>query len=273
MLLFLLTRPAAADGLIFRLPPDGTAVELTGESVGEVRAVVPKELEERLTPESRARLTEEFKFEAAVTVSSVGKVARGGQACRWIELTMRSRGEKDAGEKTSHVLKVLIPEKFLRRGEDPLSHSVLTFFNPKEVDELQLEPEKGFNRIQYEIDRFRSVFPERLDKVRELSKKSVSTPVGNFKDCEVISGVTEFDRPLLGGGRWAFQHEWQIVLHPDAPFGVVAIDCQMKGSEFDEDGLTLHVKGTSTLTLSKIRKNATSVLSDEAGAEEAAEQE
>src|SRR5207248_6467712 len=100
-------------------------------------------------------------------------------------------------------LKMLIPEEYLQRGKDPLSHAVLTFFNPMPVDEKKVESfiDEGFNRIQYEIDRFRLPFPKPLDNPKSLKGETVETPAGKFEECEVVTGTSDYDGQLLGQGR------------------------------------------------------------------------
>jgi len=246
---------AFADGLIWQLPPDGTTVEFQGECHGEFKPVLSKAFAEGLSPQEIEKLERPQKVNVrpTVTVSSVGQVTRAEQNCRWIELT--------TGE---NVLKILVPEKFLARGEDPLDHAILTLFNPKGADRANSPPEKGFNRIAYELDRFRGVFPMPLKDVRELPRKTIKTPIGTFTDCEVIAGAMEFDRPLMAEGRWEVKSSWQIALHPDAPFGVVQVKCQTKGHEFSHN-TRCDISTTSILTISGKGNHAKSKLAGDSG--------
>jgi hypothetical protein len=250
---------AFADGLIWRLPPDGTFVEFRGESQGEFKPVLSKEFAKQLPSKEIEKLehVQSFKMQNTVTVSSVGEIRRAEQNCRWIELQMR------AGD-NEHVLKILVPEKYLTRGEDPLDHAVLTLFNPKDADRAKVPPEEGFNRIAYETDRFRSVFPMPLKNVRQLPRKTIDTPIGTFADCEVVAGTMEFDRPLAAQGRWEVKSSWQIALHPDAPFGVVHVQCQATGHEFSRN-IRSDISMTSTLTISRKGNDAKSTLPGESG--------
>lgn len=260
LLLLLLATVASdvfADGLIWQLPPDGTIVEFQGESQAEVTPVLAKEFAGKLPSEAIESLERAQKVNMPITVvvSSVGEVKRAEQNCRWIELKMQSSGQEN-------ILKVLVPEKCLARGEDPLDHAILTFFNAKDVDQAKVSLEKGFNRIAYEIDRFRTVFPTQLRDVQELPRKTIETPLGTFADCEVIAGTTEFDRPLLGKGRWEFKGSWQFTLHPDAPFGVVEVQCHATAHEYTHN-VRADASMISTLTISKAGRDAKSALSDD----------
>jgi|GEM_PF-3510146 len=250
---------AVADGLVYRLPPDGAFAEFQGEVETELE--FPPEVERLLTPEARAKLGDKkSKVRVTVAVSSVGRVRRAGQACRWIELKWTTEDVK-SGVRNENVLKVLLPARYLRRGQDPLDHAALTFFNPKDVDRDDFEPEPGFNRIQYELDRFRPVFPEPLRKVATQPKRTVRSPAGTFKDCEVITGVTSYDGPLLEEGRMEFQSDWEIVLHEDAPFGVVEMRCRSAGAEIgSDDEPAVGYKTTGTVTLTKVGTGAVSSL-------------
>jgi hypothetical protein len=250
---------ALADGLIWRLPPDGTSAEYQGECHGEFKEVLPKELADRLPPEERENRQQRqtLNRRTTVTVSSVGQVTRAEQKCRWIEFVW---GFGD-GE---HVLKILVPEKYLTRGHDPLDHTILALFNPKGRDRAQIPPEKGFDRIAYELDRFRPLSPAPLKELRQLPKATITTPVGTFADCEVVEGVTEFDRPLLAEGRDEMKGSWRIALHPDAPFGVVQLHCNSTGSEFGAHA-RCDISTTVTLTLSGKGNNAKSKLAGDAG--------
>jgi hypothetical protein len=151
---------APADGLVFQLPPDGSwaryAVKTDGEfAYGD-------------GPKQKLAIT------GTLTISSVGEMTRNEQKCRWIELKSESETE---GVYPKLVLKMLIPQDRLQRGQDPLAHARLTFFNPKPVDKEKIEAfiDKGFNRIQYEIDRFRDVCPKPLDNPKSLARAGRNT--------------------------------------------------------------------------------------------------
>jgi len=250
---------AFADGLIWRLPPDGTFVELRGECQGEFKPVLSKEFAQKLPSKEIEKLehVQSFKMQNTVTIGCVGEVRRAEQNCRWIELKIQA-------DHHENVLKILVPEKFLARGEDPLAHSILTLFNPKDVDRTKAPPEKGFDRIGYEIDRFRPVFPMPLKDVRELPRKTIETPIGTFSDCEMIAGTTEFDRPLLAQGRWEVKSSWQIALHPDAPFGVVQIHSEATAHEYARNTRS-DISTTCTLTISRKGSDAKTTLPDDTG--------
>jgi hypothetical protein len=164
------------------------------------------------------------------------------------------------------LLKVLVPEDYLRRGEDPLSHAVLTFFDPKPADRLTKAPplvesfiDEGFNRIQYEIDRFRLVFPKPLTDSKKLKPEAIDTRAERFEDCEVVAGTSRYDGPLMNDGRSVFKGTYRLLLNRKAPFGVVAMHADSEAAEIGQRGRTA-LTAKTTLTLAESGKNAVSEL-------------
>lgn len=246
LVVFLLCNVATADGLIFQLPADGASARFAVET--------------KMTS-SVGELKQEMASKGTLTVSSVGKVHQNQQHYRWIELLAESQSE---GAYPQLVLKMLIPEKRLVRGQDPLAHAALTFFDPKPVDE-EVAPsvnsfiDEGFNRIQYEIDRFRVDFPRSLFNAKSLESKTIETPAGKFTNCETLAGMSSYDGPLLGNGRSVYRTRYTIAIHPDAPFGVVSLESEFEGREISEDSVTM-TQGKRMLILTAIGKDAKSTL-------------
>jgi len=245
------TQTARADGLIFELPADGTWA----------RYVVKTEAEFGFKGAQPQRVS----LERTLTVSSVGQLMRNDQTCRWIELELENKGGEQ-GAYSKLILKLLIPQEYLRRGEDPLAHPVLTFFDPKPSDRkaplLESYIDQGFNRIQYEIDRFRNVFPKPLDNPTKLKPETVETPAGKFENCEVLGGTSDLDGQLVNNGRMAYHATYRLFLHAKAPFGLVAMHAEMKGTEYGRRAVSVSSK--ETLTLSESGKSATSHLRQDA---------
>ncbi|MCE9524929.1 MAG: hypothetical protein K8R36_02610 [Planctomycetales bacterium] len=233
---------ARADGLIFQLPPDGTWAKYAVTIEGEVK------------PEAAPKIA----MTGTLSISSVGEITRSQQKCRWIELKFENPESK--GYKKL-LLKMLVPVDRLKRGDDPLSHSILTFFDPKPIDEKKLESfiDEGFNRVQYEIDRFRMDFPAPLDNPKNRIRETVETPAGKFEDCEVVTGTYNYDGPILGGARSLFNGTYRITIHPKAPFGVVSMKIKVDGREI-HDEFAGSFMATKTLVLAETGKNAVSDL-------------
>jgi hypothetical protein len=253
----LLAIQARADGLIFRLPPDGTRAVYQCESDETCWITLSDKIPaESLVPEARHLLKRQTVHRTySVTVSSVGEATRARQACRWIEFNWPI----ELPDTDTHAPKLLIPEKCLVRGKDPLDHAILTFFNPKSVDRGKLPAERGFDRIRYEIDRVRPLFAKPLVNERRLPDRTIETPVRVYEDCEVITGRTSLEGTLMGESWWEFRGEWEFALHADAPFGVVRATRRMESEEIDES-MTGHSTATTILTLSRIDKDAVSAL-------------
>jgi hypothetical protein len=240
------TSLARGDGLIFQLPSDGSWARFAVKTDGT------QQIE---------GLTHTIATTWTLTVSSVGRVTQNQQASRWIELKTDATGE---GVYPKLVLKMLIPEKRLQRGHDPLAYSLKTFFDPKPMDEkkaplVESFIDDGFNRIQYEIDRFRMDFPRPLYNSKTLEKETIETPAGRFEDCEVLTGTSSYDGPLVQDGRSVFRGNYRIVVHPKAPFGVVSMQVESEGREFGDDQV-LRVKVKRTLLLNAVGENAVSAL-------------
>jgi hypothetical protein len=93
---------AVADGLIFALPEDGTSVRYS--------------LEMKMGRDGMEKSAGGY-----LTVSSVGKDTVDGQPCRWIEFKMLMDVD---GKERAIIAKMLIPEKVLKRGENPAAYMV-----------------------------------------------------------------------------------------------------------------------------------------------------
>ena len=95
--------PAVAlpEGLLYQLPKDGHWVRF--------------EIDDTITGPDGT----EFPVVGTLTMSSVGTTKVDGQKCRWIEIAVEA---KQSGKPFSHVDKLLIPEKHLGKGKEPLKH-------------------------------------------------------------------------------------------------------------------------------------------------------
>lgn len=94
---------ARADGLVYQLPADGSWAQY--------------DLEATMSGGGEARTAD-----GLVRVASVGRVTENDQPCRWIEVRFEIKDAKRPLEVM--VLKVLVPEKNLAKGQDPLAHAV-----------------------------------------------------------------------------------------------------------------------------------------------------
>jgi hypothetical protein len=217
---------ARADGIVHRLPDDGTGavyeLESTFDSNGKT---------------SRAKGT--------LTMLSVGTTTVEKEKCRWLELQMVMRG--DEGRRRM-IYKVLIPEGFLRAGQAPMEHIVKSWWQRRdgEPELLQSHPK----------DENWGVLPLLLSgpptKPSALDKMEVATPLGKIQ-CTGTRGTLKIEQESR---KWEGTIETR--LHEKAPFGVISMRLEM-----DVDRRGQRSKGTFSLKLIEIRKNVRGELADE----------
>ena len=258
MLISFLLCPANiwADGLIIKLPKDGTSAEFVGDDVGYTRQVLPKFIADNLTKKEIEEMeapnngTQKRK----VTISSVGEMNRASQPCRWIEISdeMEDVEKGRAIKIKDDTLKMLVPERNLGKGQDAMSHTILTFWNSKYIDNEKTQIEKGFNQIQYQLDSFRLIYPPVFSNKSVANKRSITTAAGTFANCDVIAGDVESDYPCPKETRWTDIQKWEILTHPDAPFGVVEISCDVNVECFGLSGKFMEAKKHYKLTLNRV---------------------
>jgi hypothetical protein len=94
-----------ADGLLYRLPEDGTWMRY---SFKQTMALSKNEM---------------MNVEGTLTLGSVGQEKIKNETCRWIEIVIEAK-LPDEGRTVKSVFKALIPEKRLKKGEEPLGHWV-----------------------------------------------------------------------------------------------------------------------------------------------------
>jgi hypothetical protein len=225
---FVCPSSAYADGLIYRLPPDGTWVRYRGK----------QEATEAVTLDGKR--FPDFTIESTLTLRSVGQVTTDGDKARWIELEWKI---PPAEARTGRIiiLKMLIPEDDLRRGRDPLAGVEELYFWDRDWEWKQ-EPEAGVKekvadppRVLYEIERFRFMlpFPPRARESQlETVQKTVAVPHGTYA-VQRISYPLEFEGKLSGGkgGRWEWKGTFSLDICETVGFGVVALDALISSEE------------------------------------------
>ncbi len=241
-----------ADGLIHQLPADGTWARY--------------DLQMKSTARTEGRAPRDFELKGSLTVSSVGQVTEEGEKCRWIEVKSEVSPVGQPKDIARILLKLLIPEKHLRRGEDPLSHVMRMYYSRKGGGgaEVPLERIEDPWRKRYEIERFRSVFPRPLEDVKSLGKEPVVTRIGKL-DCETITGRSSLPKsPLREGAEWAWEGKFQFVLNNAAPFGVVSMRNERTGYETSggEKRSKTEMDTLTILTIGEVGDKATSDLSE-----------
>ncbi|MBI3462850.1 MAG: hypothetical protein HY000_07285 [Planctomycetes bacterium] len=183
-------RPGRADGLLYQLPDDGTWVRFDTEG-------------KAFGPDGGVKVT----ITGSVMVSSVGQTDVYGEKCRWIEIgSTAKRGEQEFTE----VYKLLIPEKRLKQGENPLDH-VLKAWQKHSMINHGAPQQLDLGAVR-SLDEFLSgPAPE----VTKLPAELTDSKLGK-RQCEGLRGhavVKTCDSET--------HFTYEVRLDKDAPFGVV----------------------------------------------------
>jgi hypothetical protein len=212
---------ARADGLIYRLPADGTSATFDLEMTGSVNG---REKTDKLS----------------MSVSSVGAVTVDGEKCRWIEFKMF---RKDKGLESPAVTKLLIPEKNLGKQQNAGEHIIRGWATDGEGEPVAIT---DLNSL---MAGFLSIFVAGPSKtVRELEKADVVNEKLGRLPCVGVAGEQDFDQSDVTI-RTNFEHR----LHDDAPFGVVSAFWKL------ELNVAGHVVATGTMKLTLTDVNATAL--------------
>ena len=153
----LASTPARADGLLYRLPKDGTWARFEMRHTND-NAVVRK---------------------TDVFMRSVGRTD-DSEGSRWLEL-------KYPQEEGTRTVKLLIPEQRLQEGESPLDHVLRAWVRKGEATE-SLAKARDFWLLV--------LLAGPLTQVEELERKAVDSPLGEL-ECPGLTGrahVREDDR-------------------------------------------------------------------------------
>ncbi len=210
---------ARADGMIYRLPADGTwaQYDLKVEAVdGQGRKI---------------------ELTGSVLVKSVGKVQEGGEDCRWIEIKLSL--DQDDGN-AGILAKALVPEAHLGRGKSAIKHIKRLWWKQGQEEPMLVEevddPRYGIVQL---------VLAGPASDAKPLPPKTVKSKLGELP-CKGVAGTRS-----LGTGNQARRFTFETRLHKKAPFGVVSVELQ---PETPENGvpsmvrLTLSDFGTTALS-------------------------
>jgi len=266
---------ARGDGLIYQLPPDGGWVRYRYAEEGEVRLPATNDKERAGATKNTPSLP--FKSSGSLRLSSVGQVIVDGEPCRWIELKFEveigaklpdSKAAKLAPKKETRriVVKLLIPEKQLAAGADPLAHVRRLYFKDGDRSVELIEDDKA---KQYEIDRFRPVFPKPAAKTAQLERQTgevLETGLGKLK-CEKLTFVSDYEGPLARGRRgwWSWRGKHEVWRNDQVPFGVAALKLAATSGEWSGDkglGPKVTTESTKSLVVSESGEGAKTELPD-----------
>jgi len=224
---FLMVPGALGDGLFYRLPEDGTYALFN--------------LEWKSGKEG---------YQGSLTMSSVGQATIKGNKCRWIELKWVIETD-DMGDVTE-VEKLLIPEKYLKAGVNPLQYVVKGWSKSRGG---RVGPRKDFTGKGKEYLKWLPpLLSGPLQNVKKLKNETLETPLGKLS-CPGITGSKRYE---VGFGN-KIHATFENRLNDMAPFGLV--NCKMTW-KVEANG-RLSPLTTMTFKLVKVGKGAESELPDQ----------
>ena len=232
-----------ADGLLYQLPEDGSWVQF--------RATISM-----MPPAEAGAAAPAAKMMATMKMSSVGQQTVEGDKCRWIEIELipdKPQGAPPAPEAVPmgppHMIaKLLLSEKDLHKGGEPLKHFVKGW--QKEGDREPGEIKDPNSESTGPIPAFLS---GPLKDVKELDKKTVDTKLGQL-ECSGITGNQDYKQ-----GQSMTNVKFETWLNDKAPFGVVNSTMHYE-TKHGEQGQA--EKGGVLLELQDAGKDAKSSLPD-----------
>jgi hypothetical protein len=210
---------ARADGLLYQLPEDGSWVRFESQRTFKLDGM-----------EKRGQGT------GTMTMASVGKAVEGSEQCRWVEFKVQL---KDIGPEQILIRKLLIPVKYLKRGENPTEHVVRGWAKVNDEAVERAVPVHG---------RWPAYLAGPLQDEKKLDQQLVESTLGALK-CEGVTGWIQYKE-----GDLHTKVTFETRLHEKAPFGVVScrmlfevkrdgkvqqtIDAPAKLSDFGKDAKT-----------------------------------
>lgn len=216
---------ARADGLVQRLPDDGTSVRF-----GMELKVSHNGMEKTATGE--------------LIQSSVGKAEANGMPCRWIEFKMVFDID---GNQMKVITKTLIPEKALKAGENPGAHIVRGWIQQRgqEVEAL--------NDLQNsKAGPLGAFLSGPAPDAKKLPKETLDSKLGKL-ECEGVTGSLTLDQ-----GEERVKLKVENRLHDKAAFGIVRSRMEF---EVERNGQARE-SGVITLNALEVTKNIKSELAE-----------
>ncbi len=224
---FVVSRAVLADGLAYRLPPDGTWVKykITVQKYQEWDTRYEEKKGWVLEKKPDPTAEELAKETDSLLVRSVGRQAVGGEPCRWIEIVQNADEEgKAPPELRVIVLKLLISEKAFEAGRDPFEHVRKMYMSDRRDGEHLVSEVKDADRRRYESERFRAYFPVSPKGTKRGKEVERKTLAGLFKGNETAFIYGYEGKLSAGKSGWNISKGRYVVVVSDcAPFGIVAV--------------------------------------------------
>lgn len=256
--------PLRADGLLRRLPPDGTAVKYDLVQSGTYRIC-----------EMGLESCESISVDGTghVRIATVGTATVAGLTCRWIEI------EKDirVGDRQVFSLtKLLVPEVDLADGSRPLARAfrVLRTTDPERAPQLMM----GEKQRQEALAQLQELIPNAPGDSNRVNSKFTNQEIelesGKLQcTCHVFDSV-EDRYATHGPHRVQAYRVFRVFVDDSSPTGVVSMVMHsesqtisaphMEGLKTDTDRLQ-HASGSviTRLTLREVAADATSKFPDQ----------
>lgn len=195
LLLALSVGLARADGLLCQLPKDGSW------------ATYNLDIAVKMPNGQNASTT------GTMSLASVGQVTENGMPCRWIEVLCKlTMGMGDQKAEKVQMWKLLIPEKYLAKGETPLEH-VLRAWTRQGTG----EPQNLADPNDMDAGPLPLVLSAPWKEAKQLDKAEVECKLGKVS-CDGEQGLLEFK--AKGGNAMRMKWKLENRLHADSPFGV-----------------------------------------------------
>lgn len=194
LLLALSAALARADGLLYQLPKDGRWASYDFDASVKMAE------------------TAGMNLKGTLRMASVGQATEEKQPCRWIEIelgTVMTLGENKMEK--SETYKLLIPEKFLAKGQTPLEHVVRAWTRSGQAEPKKLDKPNSVAAGPLPI-----ILSGPWKDVKQLDKAEVKSKLGKLA-CKGVEGTLEFKM----GGEGVMKCKFENRLHADSPFGVV----------------------------------------------------
>ncbi len=215
--------PAGADGLLYRLPEDGTYVrfdlELKQEAGGETKSA-----------------------SGSLTMASVGQKEVDGKKCRWIEFRMQMKQEQ---RERVQMVKVLVPEQHLKAGAAPIDHMIKGWYGSPGKDAKEAE-----NNRDPRLGPVPAFLCGPFKDSKKLVAEDLDTKLGKLS-CPGVTGSVRIEQ-----GKQIHDITFDNRLNDKAPFGLVSSRMQFKVTRDDK----MRDKGSLILTLTEVGKTAKSEL-------------
>jgi hypothetical protein len=222
---------ARADGMFYQLPKDGASATY--------------ELNASFKNDNPAPLS----LKGTMRIASVGQVTEKKQPCRWIEVhfDMDIAVDDVPQGKTTEVYKLLIPEKYLAKGQSPLDHVVRAWKQKDDGETQELKHPAALDEGPLPI-----VLSKPWKDAKPLEKTVVESKLGKLP-CEGVAGALEWK---LRNGKVA-KCKYENRTSAKSPFGVVASRWTIEAPQWG-DGVVLE----AALKLADLGEKAKSELPD-----------